>query len=84
MRERGCESKIPISYLEGLDKEYKLLLKELSDNGSQVEVINWEKFRKTEEVLAELQEKKLVPPTFNQFREIPGKLKAKDFGSLAG
>ena len=69
-RERGCETKIPASYLEGLDFEYKNLLGELSEKGSHVEVVDWEKFKSTEEVLDILQKKNLIPASFKRYPKI--------------
>lgn len=70
-RERGCESTIPLSYLEGLDFEYQKLLGELKERGSNVEVIDWEEFKKTEEVINTLNKKNLISPPFDRYPKIP-------------
>ena len=67
MRDRDCEVKIPLEYLAGLDEEYKHLRTELAQKGSRVEIIDWEKFKSTEEVLAGLIAKNLLPPNFERF-----------------
>lgn len=66
-RDRNCEQKIPLPYLDGLDLQYKNLLSELSDKGSNIEVLDWEKFKTTEEVLEILTKKDLLPPFFDGF-----------------
>ncbi len=67
MRDRDCEIKIPLEYLAGLDEEYKHLRTELAQKGSRVEIIDWENFKSTEEVLAGLIAKNLLPPNFDRF-----------------
>ncbi len=66
-RERGCEQTIPVSYLDGLNKHYKNLLKELKEKGSNVEMINWESFRPVDEVLSKLEQKGLVQKPFEKY-----------------
>ena len=54
MRKRGCESSIPLEYLEGLHGCYETLLKELSDRGSAVLVFDWGQFGSAGEVWDQL------------------------------
>ena len=44
LRQRNCESSIPLEYLEGLDDCYRRLLGELQGKGSQVLSFDWNNF----------------------------------------
>jgi deoxyadenosine/deoxycytidine kinase len=50
LRQRNCESSIPLEYLDGLDDCYRRLLGELQDKGSQVLSFNWNNFGSPESI----------------------------------
>lgn len=56
-RSRGCESGIPLSYLQGLDDLYKELVYELDQKGSQIVEIDWNEFRPVDYILEKLEAK---------------------------
>jgi deoxyadenosine/deoxycytidine kinase len=51
LRQRACESSIPLDYLRGLEKCYGELLMELEDRGSQVYRVRWNEFGTVEDVM---------------------------------
>jgi NADH dehydrogenase (ubiquinone) 1 alpha subcomplex subunit 10 len=55
-RSRGCESGIPLEYLQGLDDLYRDLVFELKQKGSQVVNIDWNEFRPVDYILERLEE----------------------------
>lgn len=54
MRKRGCESSIPLAYLQGLHGCYDTLLTELSDRGSTVLNFDWNAFGSGEDVFKQI------------------------------
>lgn len=56
MRSRGCESGIPLEYLQGLDDLYRELIFELKQKGSQIVEIDWNEFRPVDYILERLEE----------------------------
>ncbi|MCC6276603.1 MAG: deoxynucleoside kinase [Oligoflexia bacterium] len=58
LRQRECESGVPLEYLKGLDKCYSELLMELEDRGSHVIRIDWNSFKTIDEVLEQLEANK--------------------------
>ena len=55
-RSRGCESGIPLEYLQGLDDLYREMVLELKKKGSQVVEIDWNEFRPVDYIINKLEE----------------------------
>jgi NADH dehydrogenase (ubiquinone) 1 alpha subcomplex subunit 10 len=55
VRQRECESGVPLEYLKGLDKCYGELLMELEDRGSHIMRLEWNKFGHIDDVMKQLE-----------------------------
>lgn len=53
-RSRGCESTIPLDYLQGLGDLYKEFSQEMAARGSRVLDLDWNEFRPTSYVLEQI------------------------------
>ena len=50
VRQRECESGIPLSYLKGLDKQYQQLLVDMEQSGTRVIRMDWNRFGEVKQV----------------------------------
>lgn len=69
-RDRNCEQTIPTTYLKGLSKHYEKLLVELREKGSNIQVIDWESFKSTDDVLNILKQENLIQKAFSSYEPL--------------